>query len=231
MTPAQKTGLVTVSVVALSVPFLVFGTAVSRHWWLAVLWPVVLCVAVFVSAGVVLARGALASRSISRERPPGRLRLPPGTERTPVGLPVDQLLLKPQALHLFDTYFACGLGIAGAIYTLVAATGSQKLWAIGFPAVFVGVLAYSLRMTRIAVTPDKVIVHDASMPVQRAPRAKVASVHRHSYWIVLRDEDDRRLLQTRRVWTRSQLNALADALGVSYIDHVKGQGLRGHLLS
>jgi hypothetical protein len=98
-----------------------------------------------------------------------------------------------------------------------------------FPLAAVAVVAYEHVLTSVRVTPERVVVRDASMPTQSAKRSRIASVHRHSYWIVLRDGHDKRVLRMRPVYTTDQMHDLGGALGVPFVDHVKGHGIKGRL--
>jgi hypothetical protein len=72
-------------------------------------------------------------------------------------------------------------------------------------------------------------VRDATFRTDRMPRKEVVSVERHSYWINVYDEINRRRLRIRPFYTFGEIEELANALDVQFGDHVKGHGLRGRL--
>jgi hypothetical protein len=88
------------------------------------------------------------------------------------------LVLKPKALRLFDTYAVAVVAIFLVVLALTMAPSSQRPWAAAFPILYGGVLAFCIQRTRILVTPERVIVRDASLPTQRVDSSAARSGRR-----------------------------------------------------
>ena len=144
--------------------------------------------------------------------------------------PSPELMLKPRLFRRWDTYLAIlVVGVGGPALTLAMAKPSERLWAIAFPFLMIAVLWYAQATTGIKINDERVVIYDSSMPRQTALRPRIASIHRRSYWVVFRDQNDQTILKTHPTWTNGQLHQIADALGVPLVDHVKGHGLKGRL--
>jgi hypothetical protein len=142
----------------------------------------------------------------------------------------DTIVLKLQPLHTIDFWAGTCVGIGGLIAAFAVPGVVHRGWAILLPFFIATILVYSFANTRITVAGERVTVRESASSERTVNTSQIASIHRHSYWIVFRDADGKRLLRMRPGWTTGQLSDLAERVNAPYVDHVKGHGLRGRLL-
>ena len=126
------------------------------------------------------------------------------------------------------------VGLNVALWIWWAAAGTllpQLLGALLLAALCAALFLHEFFFTRLILTPRELIVRDAGMRTGRLNRSEIAAVERRSFWINVIDQTSRRRLRIQPYYTSEQIKALADALGVPFIDRAKGHGLRGRLLS
>lgn len=138
-----------------------------------------------------------------------------------------ELVLKPDIWRAPITYIYIAVGIALTAIIAVEAKSSQKLWAVGMPVVWVVLWFAQQRVVgEMVVTADRVTDRGGPGGKRTAKRSAIASIHRQSYWTLLRDSDGRVVMKTGG-WTKSQLEQLASTLRVPFVDH--RHGVRGRL--